>query len=528
VRTSLSSALAALLVLDLAVVTSQAATFDLSTATVPEINAAFAAGALTAERLTELCLARIQAYDQAGPKLNAMISVHPKALELARELDAERKAKGPRSPLHGIPVILKDNYNTFDLPTTGGSKALATFQPTTDASTVARLRAAGALILGKANLGELARTSVTLSSLGGQTLNPYDLTRTPGGSSGGSGVAVAASFGILSMGTDTGQSIRSPASATAGVGLRGTFGLIGRSGVIPNTYTQDAVGPNTRTVTDAAIMADVLVGFDAHDPSTWNAIGKTSKSYAACLHPAGLNGARIGFVRNLLGDGTHPEHAMVTEATMKAVQAIQAAGATVVSLSIPEVETYRRDSTLLGIGVYESARVMNQYFAAQGPSSPFKDLTAYVAAAGDTVPSVLKGFRESLALLQGPTPPDYLRRLEGQAAFRDALVKVMNDQQLDALFYTHQRRLVVPVNRDQLERNGFMSSTTGLPALTVPGGFSPHTTEAPIGVPVGVEFLGRPFAEPTLIRLAYGFEQATRFRQPPVSTPALPGERFDY
>lgn len=527
-RIPFSSACLVALVGQLTWLSSRAATFDLATASVPEINAAMNAGALTSERLVELCLARINAYDHAGPKLNALISVHPKAIELARALDSERKAKGPRSPLHGIPVILKDNYNTFDLPTTGGSKALAMFQPTTDASTVARLRAAGALILGKANLGELARTAVTLSSLGGQTLNPYDLTRTPGGSSGGSGVAVAASFGILAMGTDTGQSIRSPASATAGVGLRGTFGLVGRSGVIPNTYTQDAVGPNTRTVTDAAFMADVLVGFDAEDPSTWNAIGKTPKTYTASLNPDGLRGARIGFVTNLLGDGSHPEHAVVTAVTMKAVQAIAGAGATVVSLTIPEVDTLRRDSSLLGIGVYESARVMNQYFAAQGASRPYKDLSAYVAAAGDTVPSVLKGFRESLALLQAPMPPEYVRRLEGQAAFRDALIKMMNDHQLDALFYTHQRRLVVPVNREQLERNGFMSSSTGLPALTVPGGFSPPTSEAPIGVPVGVEFLGRPFAEPTLIRLAYGFEQATRFRQPPASTPALPGERFTY
>jgi len=504
------------------------ATFDLATATVSDVNAAFSAGALTSERLTELCLARIKAYDHSGPKLNALITVNPRALDLARALDIERKTKGPRSPLHGIPVVLKDNYNTFDMPTTGGSKALADFQPETDASSVARLRGAGAIILAKANLGELARTSVTLSSLGGQTLNPYDLTRTPGGSSGGSGVAVAASFGLLAMGTDTGQSIRSPASATAGVGFRGTFGLIGRTGVIPNTYTQDAIGPNTRTVADAAVMADILVGFDAGDHSTWNSIGKTPKTYTTSLDPAGLKGARIGYVKNLFGDGTHPEHAVVTDVTMKAIQAMEHAGASVVPITIPELEAVNRDRSPLGIGVYESATVMNQYFASMGARSKFRDLTAYVAAAGETIPSVVKGFRDSLALTHSQTDPEYRRGLEKQAAFREALMKVMEDNHLDALFYTHQRRLVVPVNTEQLERNGFMSSSSGLPALTVPGGFSPPTAEAPLGVPVGVEFLGRPFAEPTLIRLAYAFERHTHFRQPPASTPALPGERFQY
>ncbi|MGC4071497.1 MAG: amidase family protein [Nibricoccus sp.] len=508
---------------------ARAATFDLATATVSDINAAFDAGALTAEKLTELCIARINAYDKAGPKLKAIITVNPKALEIARALDAERKAKGPRSPLHGIPVVLKDNYNTVDMLTTGGSKALADFQPDNDAFTVARLRAAGAIILAKANLGELARTSVTLSSLGGQTLNPYDLTRTPGGSSGGSGVAVAASFGILAMGTDTGQSIRSPASATSGVGFRGTFGLIGRSGVIPNTYTQDVVGPNTRTVADAALMADVLIGVDANDPSTWNAIGKTPKTYTASLDPAGLKGARIGYITNLLGDGSNPEHAIVTAATEKTVVAIEKAGATVVRLNLPFVDSASRETAPLGIGVYESARVMNQYFAAQGSKSKYKDLAAYVAAAGDTIPSVVKGFKESLAILAtSATDPEYARRLERQAAFNAALVKVMDDNKLDALFFTHQRRFVAKVGTDQLERNGFLSSSSGLPALTVPGGFTPPTADAPLGVPVGVEFLGRPFAEPTLIRLAYGFEQTTKLRVPPKSTPALPGEHFDY
>lgn len=505
-----------------------AAKFELATATVADVNAAFDAGALTSEKLVELCIARIKAYDHAGPRINAIITINPKALDIARALDAERKAKGPRSPLHGIPVILKDNYNTFDMLTTGGSKALADNQPDTDAFTTARLRAAGAVILAKANLGELARTAVTSSSLGGQTLNPYDLTRTPGGSSGGSGASVAASFGILSMGTDTGQSIRSPASANNGVGVRNTLGLIGRSGVIPDSYSHDAVGPNTRYVADAAAMLDVLVGLDPADASTWNAVGKSPKSYLTSLDPAGLKGARIGYVTNLFGDGSHPEHAVVTAVTMKAVAAIGKAGATIVPVTIPEVDAASRNTPPLSVTDYETVRVMNEYFASLGPKSKYRDLAAYVAAAGDTTPSVLKGFKEALAMKDPQNDPEYSARLERQVRFRDALVRVMDDQKLDALFYTHQRRFVVPVDTEQVERNGFMSSSTGLPAITVPGGFSPPSKDAPLGVPVGVEFLGRAFAEPTLLRLAYGFEQATKFRRPPASTPALPGEVFTY
>lgn len=505
-----------------------AATFDLSTATVADINTAFDADALSSEKLVQLCLARIKAYDHAGPRINAIITVNPKALEIARALDAERKAKGPRSPLHGVPVILKDNYNTFDMLTTGGSKALADHQPAQDAFTTARLRAAGAVIIGKANLGELARNGVTVSSLGGQTLNPYNLTRTPGGSSGGSGAAVAASFGILAMGTDTGQSIRSPAAANSGVGFRGTFGLIGRSGVIPNSYTQDAVGPNTRSVADAVAMVDVLVGFDPADASTWNAVGKSPPSYTTALDANGLKGARIGYVANLFGDGSHPEHAVVTEVTMRAIDAIGKAGATIFPVSIPEVDAAQNDAAPLAVSAFETVRVMNEYFAGPGSKSRYKDLAAYVAAAGNSDPLVLNGFKQALAMKSPLTDPEYAIRLQRQAVFRDALVKVMDDLKLDALFYTHQRRFVAPVNTEQLERNGFMSSSTGLPAITVPGGFSPPSTDAPLGMPIGVEFLGRPFAESTLIRLAYGFEQTTHFRKPPASTPPLPGEVFTY
>jgi Asp-tRNA(Asn)/Glu-tRNA(Gln) amidotransferase A subunit family amidase len=509
---------------------THAATFDLQTASIADINAAFDAGALTSEQLVKLCLARIKAYDQSGPRINAIIATNPKALEYARALDVERKAKGPRSPLHGVPIVLKDNYDTFDMPTTGGSKALIGSMPPDDAFTVSRLRAAGAVIIAKANLGELARNGVTISSLLGQTLNPYDLTRTPGGSSGGTGAGVAAVFAIAGTGSDTGQSTRSPASANNGVGIRPTFGLISRDGIIPISYTQDTSGPIAHYVADAAVMMDYMVGFDAADTSTWAGIGKAPQTYTAFLDSKSLRGARVGYVTNLFGDGSHPEHAVVTAVTMKAIDAIRAAGATIFPVDIPEVDAPRDDGGALSVGEFENQWLMDEYFASLGPKGKYKDLAEYVAAAGKSNPAVLRGLKQALTLKDARHDPDFGKRLERQAQFRDALVRAMDKYGLDALFYTHQRRLVVPATPepDQIERNGFMASSTGLPAITVQGGFSPSTKDAPIGVPVGVEFLGRPFSEGKLIGLAYGFEQATQFRRPPMSAPPLAGERFEY
>src|SRR6185312_1877882 len=279
-------------------------TFDLQTASVHDVQAAMAAGALTAEQLVRLLIARIDAYDKCGPAINSIIAVNPRALDHARAADIERRHSGPRSLLHGIPVLLKDNYNTADMPTTGGSSALLDNIAPHDAFTVKRLRDAGALIFAKANLSELARGGTTVSSLLGQTRNPYDLTRTPGGSSGGNGAAIAAGFALIGAGTDTIQSIRSPASANSAVGLRPTFGLISREGIIPWSYTQDSAGPIARCVADAAIMTDYMAGFDYQDPATWNGIRRTPRTYTASLDKTGLAAARVGVVTNLLGDGS--------------------------------------------------------------------------------------------------------------------------------------------------------------------------------------------------------------------------------
>src|ERR1700716_91607 len=280
---------------------SRKGNFELMEATIADIHDAYRRGWLTCRELVQHYLDRIAAYDKQGPALKAIITVDPRALEVADELDRQYRRSGLTGPLHGIPIILKDNYNTFDMPTTGGNTAMRTSVPPADAFTVDKMRKAGALILAKTNLQEFARGGNSLSSLGGQVLNPYDLTRTPGGSSGGTGAAIASNFAVLGTGSDTGQSVRSPASANSLVGVRSTRRLVSRAGVIPNSLTQDEVGPITRTVTDAALLLDVMAGYDAADPITAFGHGHNPKNYAELLSKDALKDARIGVMSNMFG-----------------------------------------------------------------------------------------------------------------------------------------------------------------------------------------------------------------------------------
>src|SRR4029077_20326323 len=253
----------------------------------------------TAEKLVQLCLARIDAYDRKGPSLHAVMTLNPKALETARALDAERKTKGPRSPLHGIPVVLKDNYNTADLPTTGGSVLLEGSIPSDDAFLVKKLRAAGAIVLAKVNLSEFASGGAH-SSLGGQSLNPHDLARTPSGSSSGTGVAIAAAYAPLGLGTDTGGSIRGPSTVNGIVGLKPTLGLLSRSGIIPLSLSFDTGGPMARSVSDVAVALGVMTGVDPTDPATSKSAGPSETDYTKYLKADALRGARIGVARDFL------------------------------------------------------------------------------------------------------------------------------------------------------------------------------------------------------------------------------------
>jgi Asp-tRNA(Asn)/Glu-tRNA(Gln) amidotransferase A subunit family amidase len=324
---------------------STAGSFVPEEATIAETVAALSAGRVTCVQVVQSYLNRIKAYDDQGPALNAIITVNPKALDTAAEMDRIYLAsKSALRALHCIPVILKDNYDTADMPTTGGSLTLAESVPLQDAFVVKKLREAGALILAKANLTELARGGTTVSSLGGQTRNPYDLTRTPGGSSGGTGAAIAASFGIIGTGSDTGQSIRSPASAHSLVGLRPTRGLISRSGIIPASTTQDEGGPITRTVEDAARVLDVIAGYDPADPITAFGVDKKPRTYTAFLNRDGLKGARIGILMDFFG--RDPVHLEVNGIVEAAIDKMTDAGATTIRINIPNLAGLTREIQL--------------------------------------------------------------------------------------------------------------------------------------------------------------------------------------
>jgi Asp-tRNA(Asn)/Glu-tRNA(Gln) amidotransferase A subunit family amidase len=489
--------------------------FILEEASVRSIHAALAARQITCTQLVRAYLDRIDAYDDRGPALRAILAVNPRAMEVAAQMDRADPATRARQPLHCIPVILKDNFHTADMPTTSGSRTLATLQTPDDGFVVRKLREAGAIIIAKANLTELARAGTSVSSLGGQTRNPYDLTRTPGGSSGGTGAAIAANFGVLGTGSDTGQSIRSPASANSVVGLRGTRGLVSRNGVTPFSTTQDEAGPITRTVEDAARMLDAIAGFDPGDPITAYSAGHVPRTYTGFLDAGGLKGARIGLLTDFLGgEAIHRDVNAVVDA---AVKTMTAQGATVVRVRIPDLEELTRGLSLMSL---EFKAAFDAYLARLGAAAPVTSL-AELLAKGEVHESLRRGLEADLAVADGPSSPESQQMLARREALRRAVMTLMAANTLDAILYPHQRRLVVPIGEDQAERNGILSNSTGFPAITFPGGFSPPTRTAPIGVPVGLELLGPEWSEPTLFRLAYAFEQAAKIRKPPVSTPAL-------
>ncbi|MGE4063589.1 MAG: amidase [Rhodospirillaceae bacterium] len=483
--------------------------FTLEEATIASVHAAFDRGTLTCRALVEAYLARIDALDQRGPKLNAVVTINPRALEAADELDQRRReGRTDCGALHGIPILLKDNFDTADMPTTGSSLALKNSRPARDAFTVRKLRAAGALVLGKTALTELAMGGTTQGSLHGQTLNPYDLTRTPGGSSGGTGAAVAANYAVFGTGSDTYQSIRSPASACALVGLRGTRGLISRSGLIPFAFSQDEAGPMARTVEDLARALDVMAGFDLADVVTEGCIGRIPKSYTAFLDYGALKGKRVGVLRQFFGTGV--EHAEVNRVMARVVDTVMDAHATVIDIEIPDLAALTAD---VALGDYELKAGLDKYFMAVG--GEVRSFDEYVAQ-GTFIP--LQAEQLKAAARKSMADPEYAAALQRRASLRKAVHGVFAQHRLDAILYPHQRRLVAKVGEDQLERNGVLANATGMPAITLPGGFSSPTDTAPLGVPIGVEFLGREWSEGLLIGMAAALEHAKKVRRPPVLT----------
>ena len=478
-------------------------------ATISRVHAAYRDGSLGATALVRYYLDRIAAIDRQGPSLQSLLTLNPRALDEAQRLDAAWPS-GPVGPLHGVPVILKDNFDTQGLPTTGGSVAMRESRPRRDAFVVQRLRAAGAIVLAKANLQEFARGGVSISSLGGQVRNPYDLTRSAGGSSGGTGAAIAANQGLLGAGSDTGQSIRSPASACCLVGVRPTRGLVSRSGLMPNSLTQDEAGPIARTVRDAALMLDVMAGYDPRDPVTALGAGRRPASYAAGLGGTALRGARIGLLTDLQGgDARHGEVNAVME---QVVRTMEEQGATVLRLPLPGLTELAAE---VGTDRWEARIAFERYFAELGPDQPVTSFRQLVDARS-AVPEIQRVMEAEIAIDNGLDDPAYLRRLRNRDRLRILLADCMARHGLAALLYPLQRILPVPLGEpDQPERNGMLSHGTGFPAVTFPGGFSAATREAPQGVPVGAELLGPDFSEASLLALAHAHEQAARVRRPP-------------
>ena len=497
--------------------------FRFDEATIDDLQAAMKSGRETAATLTRACVGRIEELDRRGPTLRAIIELNPDAMAIARALDVERKAKGPRGPLHGIPVLLKDNIDTHDrMMTTAGSLALAGSVSPQDSFVAQRLREAGAVILGKTNLSEWAnfrgdRSTSGWSSRGGQTVNPYVLDRNPSGSSSGSAVAVAASLCPAAIGTETDGSIISPSSLCGIVGLKPTVGLISRAGIIPISRSQDTAGPMARTVRDAAILLGALAGFDPRDPATETSRDRSPADFTKFLDADGLRGARLGVARRFFRSGRPGDR--VVEG---AVEKMAAAGAEVIDLDD------RRLFSNLGeaeqrLMLYEFKDGLNSYLAALGEKAPVRTLQDVIDFNARNKETVMPFFgQEVLERAQGKGPlteKEYLDAVEHCRRFSrtEGIDAVMDRHELDAVVVPAggPAGRIDPVYGDRDVGGGYSpAAVAGYPSITVPAGQL-------FGLPVGVAFFGRAFSEPILLKIAFAFEQLTRARQKPTFLPTV-------
>jgi amidase len=520
---------------------SIAGTLDITTATIPELEAAMANGSLTAEKLASAYLARIAAYDRQGPAINTVIAANSKALETARALDAERKAGKVRGPLHGIPIVLKDNYDTYDLPTTAGSQLLAGSIPPDDAFVVKKLRDAGVIVLAKLNLSEFAGGGGSVggatdpavlkagnvpngfSSMGGQTKNPHDLTRGPSGSSGGTGAAIAAGFASFGLGTDTAASVRGPSSANGVFGLKTTHGLVSRDGVVPLALSFDTVGPIARSVTDLALALNVLAGVDPADDSTKKGAKVVGMDYTKGLRSGALKGARIGIARDFMGKNK-PIDAVIEGAITK----LKELGAEIVDpVAIPPAVLQSRAGIYNTVRTAEFKAQIADYLKTVGPKYP-KTLDELAARANDPKtsyrsPEKAYALAYSARTALAVSDPVYVAAVtHGKAYIHDAMLGLMDNLRLDAILYPTSPEpvsLIVPPPGAPAGGGGAsplnIANITGFPDLVLPAGFAE-------GLPVTISLLGREFSEAQLLGYGYDFEQATHARKLPVTTPPLP------
>ncbi|MCQ4333093.1 amidase [Natronomonas sp. F2-12] len=468
-------------------------------------------GRATAEALVEAYLSRIDEYDD---DLNAILTVNDDAVARARRLDTRFETEGFVGPLHGVPIVLKDNHDTHDMPTTAGSTALAGSTPSRDAAVVEQLRDAGGIVLAKANLQELSFGIDTISSLGGETRNAYDLGRRPSGSSGGTAAAIAANLGAVGTGSDTCSSVRSPPAFNALVGVRPTRGLVSRRGIVPLSETQDTAGPIARTVEDAARLLEAMAGYDPEDPVTARGVGRVpSEGYAAGLGESSLNGARIGVARQFFGahnDAHAADAERVTAVLEDAIETMSAAGATIVD-PVDVVDPDRLESAR--VVAHEFARDLGRYLS-ERDAAPYSAL-AGVVASGEIAPAVESRIEASGALDIDPDSleddAEYLARLRRREELRDDTLARLVSDNLDALLYPPSTvpPVEIPDHQPFVEMNCELAAHTGLPAVVVPAGFTDD------GLPVGVELLGRAFEERRLLEIASAVERTVGGRRPP-------------
>jgi Asp-tRNA(Asn)/Glu-tRNA(Gln) amidotransferase A subunit family amidase len=500
---------------------SDAADFDPYETTIAGIHEAMVAGEVTARQLVEYYLARIDAYDKQGPAINSIITINPRSLARADELDRAFQRDGLTGALHGIPMIVKDNYDTADLPTSGGSLALKDSMPPDDSFQVRRIREAGAIVIAKSNLFEFAFSpyETVNSVLPGHTRNPYALNRVPAGSSGGTGASIAANFAVVGLGTDTGNSIRGPSSHNALVGIRSSMGLTSRDGIVPLFFDHDIGGPMARSVADAAIVLGVIAGHDPADPVTAEGDDSIPGSYADFLQADALDGARFGVIRQL--SNRENADSEVLELFEQALLELRSNGATIVDpVDLPQLANLGEPSPD-GPNAMWCSRFktdLNNYLASLGPDAPVKSLQEVIDS-GLYHPNVLADLQYYQDIAEPPEENEECQRsLVNRERFRVSVRAAMIEHDLDALVFptwSNPPRLIGDLNSPHGDNSQQIAPHTGFPAITVQMGFTRS------GLPLGLQMVGRQFDEATLIKLAYSYEQATHHRAPPASTPPL-------
>jgi len=527
---------------------AKAVALDITTASIADIQSAYALNKITAVQVTQAFLARIAAYDKLGPTINAVLFLNPDALAVAAALDAERKAGRVRGPLHGVPIVLKDNIDTFDMPTTAGSQLLKGSIPSADAFIAKKLRDAGAVIIAKVNLGEFAFSGGSVagakdpavllagavphgfSSLGGQTRNPHNPCRAPSGSSGGTGAAIAAGFAQFGIGTDTGGSVRGPSSANGIVGLKPTIGLLSRSGIIPLALSLDTAGPMARNVSDVAIALGAMIGVDPSDPVTHTSTGRAETDYTKYLRRGALKGARLGIARDFLGKNEDVDAVIAA-----AIDTLKTLGAIIVDpVKYPDYLLDAKDSIYNLLVASEFKAQITAYLKTLKPGFP-KTFDEVVAKANDPAtgyasPQKAFALRYTASIALDLDDPVYLALKDQQLpAVRATMEALFWKYKIDAIVYPTTVRpaaLIVPAEPPKppasTDTVANLANESGFPDLIVPAGMTKD------GLPVTISFFGPAFSEGKLIGYGYDFEQATKALRTPVTTPGLPSDKIPY